>query len=120
MAIDISIIHDLYNEINTLQIKKNQYENLSAQITQTISRLNYVVGGGEKASSMFRKAYESESTEVNRKQEELENETDKVIEIKSNFTTILERINMKIREISNDILIKKEQLQALLAAQSSE
>lgn len=116
MATYEASISNLKNKINILKSKLNEYKNMQEKITQVISRLNFAIGEGEKAGSMFERSY-SESNTAAKKLKELTDENQKITEMKNSLTGVLEQIEMEIKNITNDILVMQERLEALMLAE---
>jgi len=119
MAVDLTKLRLLQNKKRNLTTKLSNYRNMKLKMNQAISKINYAEGEGERACSMFRKAYESESPEVNRKKEELENETDKIIQVKGNINRIIEEIDVKIEQILDEITMTEREIQQIMMAANS-
>lgn len=119
MAVDLTKLRLLQNKKRNLTTKLNDYKNMKLKMNQALNRINYAEGEGERACSMFRKVYETESPEVNRKQKELENETDKITQVKGNINRIIEEIDAKIEQILDEITMTDREIQQIMMAANS-
>lgn len=120
MAVDLTKLRLLENKKRNLTTKLSEYNNMKLKMNQAMNKVDYAEVAGDKACSMFRKVYETESPEVNRRKEELENETDKITQVKNNISRIVEQIDVKIEQILDEITMTDKEIQQIMLAANGE